>query len=446
MIKVEIQPVAFKKMIYHGLRFANDTLDESQEVLGICIGTEDQETNKIIVADSITLTHGDQIALGLSQELHELFEKIRNEFNSEQNKIVGWYLSHPGYALEFTDSDKSIQLYFQNESNPNAIALIFDPLKFMQSDTYGLKCFKLEDFKHPEKVLELECTIKIPNTLDFFKWVKELMEESQKKNPQLIFEYEETKKPKLEELQEIPQSEVPKKEIIEEEDNQIEALLDGVKQGTNAFTDDFVNVYQSQLENWTNDIRVGSLKGTEYIRSSLNQLNKTINKGLEGLQGYFKAKFNEISAIFVKGITDSLENRIEFQEEIKTHAISVTNEISKLEETLIRENFVEINANLNSQFKNLEDQVISHEEHIKRINELIKNNLGKVSELNSSINNFSEDMNEQLKKSCTPFEQKSLKLIEDQNINFTLISEKYREIEKLIDRLQKLISEIRHIK
>ena len=445
MRKVEIQPAAFKKMIFHGLRFANENLEESQEVLGICIGTEVQDESKIIVVDTITLTHGDQIALGLSKELHELFEKIRNEYGSGQNKIVGWYLSHPGYALEFTNSDKSIQLYFQNESNPNAIAVIYDPLKFTQSNNFGVKCFKLEDYKHPEKYFELECVLRIPNTLDFFKWVKELMEESQKKKPQLIYEYEEPKKPKLEELQEIPQSEEPKKQIVEMDDK-IEALLDGAKKGTTAFTDDFLDVYKSQLENWTNDVKIGSLKGTEYLRSSLNQLNKTINKGLEGLQGYFKAKFNEISAIFVKGITESLESRIEFQEEIKTHSVAITDEISNLEEKLIRDTFSQIHTDLNSSFKNLETEVINHEEHIKRINELIKNNLGKVSELHSSLNNFSEDMNEQLKKSCNPFEQKSLKLIEDQNMNFTIISEKYQEIEQLIDRLQKLISEIRQIK
>jgi len=432
-------------MIYHGLKFANETSAESQEVLGICIGNEVQDENKITVIDSITLTHGDQVALGLSKELHELFEKVRKENDSEENKIVGWYLSHPGYALEFTDSDKSIQLYFQNDSDPNAIAVIYDPLKFAQSDNFGMKCFKLEDFRHPAKYLELECEIKIPNTLDFFKWVKELMEESQKKNPQLIYEYEESKKPKLEELQEIPQSEEPSKKIIEV-DNKIEALLEGAKRGTNAFTNDFLDIYKSQLENWTIDVKIGSLKGTEYIRSSLNQLKKTINKGLEGLQGYFKAKFNEISTIFVKDITESLESRIEFQGEIKAHTISVTDEISKLEEKLIRENFTQITADLNSQFKNLENEVINHEEHIKRINELIKNNLVKVSELNSYLNNFSEDMNEQLRKSCNPFEKNTLKLIEDQNINFTTISEKYQEIEQLIERLQKLISEIRQIK
>lgn len=445
MNKVEIQSTAFKNIIYHGLRFGNENLDEFQEVLGICIGVEDQEEDRIIITDSIPVIHGDQIEIGLSQELHELFERIKNDLTSEETKIIGWYLSHPGYDLEFTDSDKTIHLYFQNDKNPNAIAIVFDPLKFKKSDNFGIKCLKLMDYKHPEKSLELEVDIKIPNTLQFFKWVKELMEDYQRKVPQILYEYSESKKPPVEELQEIPKSEAVSK-ISSETDERFETLIQGIKKGTNAFSDDFLGVYKNQLENWTNDVKIGSLKGTEYIRSSLNQLNKTINKGLEGLQGYFKTKFNEISTIFVKGITESLESRIKSQENLRTDIVSVSEEISKIVAHIINENFTRINSDLKAHITDLENQLIEHEKYIKRIDELMKNNSGKLAELHSSIDKFSEDMILQIKKSCGPFEQKSLKLIEDQGINFNLMDEKYKEVENLIERLQKLISEIRQIK
>ena len=444
-IKVKIQPIAFKKLIFHSLQYANQNLEEKQEVIGICIGNESEDGNAISVIDTIPAIHGDQIETGLSKELFELFERIKNDFQAEESKIVGWYISHPGYNLELTDSDKTIHLYFQNENNPNAIVVVFDPLKFKKSDNFGIKSLKLKDYTQPKISLELETIIKIPNSLEFYKWVKNLIEDSQKKIPQIIYEYEETKKPVIEELQEIPRPEELKKEISELDKN-LEILLSGVKQGTDAFSNDFLETYRNQIEKWTKDVKNGSLKGTEYIRSSLNQLNKTINKGLEGLQGYFKTKFNEISNIFVKGITESLENRIKSQKDIEKDIMIITEEISNIIEKSINENFTSINTDLNRDITKLENQLIINEKQVKRIDELIKNNSNKVSELHSSIDTFSEDMIEKGEKSCTPFEQNLFKLIQDQNINFTLIDEKYKEIEKLIERLQKLISEIRQIK
>jgi len=441
--KVEISPSAFKKIIFHGLRYANQNIDENQEVLGICIGTESE--NVISLIDTIPVIHGDQIEIGLSQELHELFERIKKDLTSEETKIIGWYLSHPGYELELTDSDKTIQLYFQNDNNPNAIVVVFDPLRFKKSDNFGVKSFRLKDYMQPKMLMELETIIKIPDTLDFFKWVKNLIEDSQRKNPQIIYEYGETKKPVLEELQEIPKAEEIKNEVSVL-DNNLEGLLNGIEQGTKSFSGDFLEIYKTQMEGWTNDVKTGSLKGTEYIRSSLNQLNKTISKGLDGLQSYFKAKFNEISNIFVKGITESLESTIKSQKDIEADLIKITGETSEMIEKEINENFASINKDLSAHLIKLETLLINNESQVKRIEELIKNNSDKLSEFHSTIDGFSEDMIEKGEKSCVPFEQNLVKSIQDQNINFTLIDEKYKEIEQLIERLQKLIAEIRQIK
>ena len=323
--------------------------------------------------------------------------------------------------------------------------VVFDPLRFKKSDNFGVKSFRLKDYMQPKMLMELETIIKIPDTLDFFKWVKNLIEDSQRKNPQIIYEYGETKKPVLEELQEIPKAEEIKNEVSVL-DNNLEGLLNGIEQGTKSFSGDFLEIYKTQMEGWTNDVKTGSLKGTEYIRSSLNQLNKTIGKGLDGLQSYFKAKFNEISNIFVKGITESLESTIKSQKDIEADLIKITGETSEMIEKEINENFASINKDLSAHLIKLETLLINNESQVKRIEELIKNNSDKLSEFHSTIDGFSEDMIEKGEKSCVPFEQNLVKSIQDQNINFTLIDEKYKEIEQLIERLQKLIAEIRQIK
>lgn len=437
---VTIQAGAFRKMILHVMRFVNEIKDEPTEVLGLCIGKSISENGSLTITDSIPLLHGDKVELGLSQELHDLFEQVKASTES----IIGFYVSHPGYGFFLTDSDKKIQQYFQTKDNPNAICIVFDHTK--RQENFGLKIFKLKDHDNPEEVVEIMPKILIPDSLEYFKWVQDLVENFQRKEPIIIKEYLGAQKPLPEELQEIPQLDERIDETEEKPSSQMEKSIIGIQTGASTLADTFVNNYVNHLDAWLKDIEEGSLKGGDFIRSSLNQLKNTIGKGLEGLEIYFQRKFNEISAIFVDGITESLESRIENQKDLENHMTSSIEDIINNSNEVIKQRLNELTPVFESQVNQLEELVAKHDKNAKRIDELIENNTNKISSIYSVLDGLSEDVMERLQTSSSQFEKALLNEIENQGINFVSIDEKYGEIELLIERLQNLISEFRQMK
>ncbi|MHA1191926.1 MAG: hypothetical protein ACTSP9_06470 [Promethearchaeota archaeon] len=436
---IDIQAEAFRKMIFHALRFVNESKDEPIEALGLCIGNSSSENGSLTITDSIPLIHGDKVELGLSQELHDLFEQVK----ASQESIFGFYVSHPGYGLFLTDSDRKIQQYFQTEDNPNAICIVFDHTKI--DDHFGLKVFKFKDHTNPEEIIEIIPNILIPDSLEYFKWVQELVENFQRKEPIIIKEYLEAQKPLPEELQEIPK--IPDSiDESEEKTSQMEESIIGIRTGATTLADTFVNNYINQLDLWLNDIGEGSLKGADFIQSSLNQLKNTIGKGLEGLEIYFQRKFNEISAVFVGGITESLDSRIENQKDLENHITSSIEDIINNSNEVIKQKLSEVTTVFESQVNQLEEIVINHDKNANRIDELIENNKNKISSIYSILDGLSEDVLKRLQTSSSQFEKSLLNEIENQSINFVSIDEKYGEIELLIERLQNLISEFRQMK
>ncbi|MBY9004138.1 MAG: hypothetical protein KGD73_09230 [Candidatus Lokiarchaeota archaeon] len=437
---IDIQPGAFRKMIFHVLRFVNEIKDEPTEVLGLCIGNYSSDDGTLTITDSIPLLHGDNMELGLSQELHDLFEQVK----ASQESIIGFYISHPGYGLFLTDSDKKIQQYFQTEENPNTICIVFDHTHI--DDKFGLKIFKFKDHQNPEEIVEIIPNILIPNSLEYFKWVQELIENFQRKEPIIIKEYLEAQKPLPEELQEIPQISESIDEVEEKPSSQMEKSIDGVRTGATTLADTFINNYVNHLDVWLSNVEEGSLKGADFIRSSLNQLKNTIGKGLEGLENYFQRKFNEISAVFVDGITESLESRIENQKDLENHITSRIDDIIANSNEIIKQKLNELTTVFESQTNQLGELATKHDNNAKRIDELIENNTNKIKSIYSMLDGFSEDIINRLETSGPKFEKIILNEIENQGISFVPINEKYGEIEQLIERLQNLISEFRQMK
>jgi len=158
---VLLKEKAVLKIVVSSFRFANYGLikDEWGEVYGLLQGTIDDDY--VIVTDAIPFTHTKHdesdlfLKVGFGPEDYvaaaELAEKIAPEF------FVGWYHSHPGIDLFLSDFDNETQLGYQ-EQNPDAIALVEDPLlilKYPDLDNsmlenldekiFGFKIFRLKD-------------------------------------------------------------------------------------------------------------------------------------------------------------------------------------------------------------------------------------------------------------------------------------------------------------
>lgn len=447
--KVIIKGIAFKKMISHILRFGNEDLEEPLEVLGACVGSFNNEDKSIILQDVIPITHGDIVELGFSEEIHEILAKINQDFLDKGIKIIGWYHSHLGYGLNLSSSDRKNQIQLQNEQNPFGFSIVFDTKLIGKNKLFGFEIFRFKNFSKgsESEIVKVNYELEKPNSLNYFKWIQELIEESQRKSPIIIREYNEVIKPMMEELQEIP---LEGQELVEEEYSefytQLSPIFSGFEEGTSKFNDLFIGVYKEQLGKWMWDLTQGSLKGTEIIRSTISQMKNVISKGLDDVQMYFERSFNEISEVFMKDVSEYIEKRIENDANLKQEVNSIFNQISdNLKITL--EN------NINQVLNQLEKYEISIEKKVSHISEInteidpiLNETSGLISTSFNKANNLSEELIKEIELSGSRFQNKLKNEIDDLNLSSNPIKEKYKEMQNLIERLQKLISEFRQLK
>jgi proteasome lid subunit RPN8/RPN11 len=144
--RVSIQYEAFRKMITHTLRFANESKEEDQQVLGLCIGEYFKENKSYIVKDVIPINHGEVVELGFSEDFHEIIEEIKSQYSESTNSIIGWYHSHLGYGLYFSNSDKVNNLNFQNSENPYGFGIVIEQTLLKEDQNFGVEVYRLKDF------------------------------------------------------------------------------------------------------------------------------------------------------------------------------------------------------------------------------------------------------------------------------------------------------------
>ena len=442
---ISIQYESFRKMLSHTLRFANESKEENQQVFGVCIGEYLQDKKGYIVKDAIPIGHGDAIELGWSQEIHESIDAVKSEYKDVSNVIIGWYHSHLGYGLYFSNSDKVNNLYFQNSENPYGFGIVIEQTLLNEDPNFGVEAYRLKDYSKgaESEYMKIESKIDPPNSMQFFKWVQELVESIQNKNSEIIYEFDELTKPSPEILQEIPSSGKDEEEI---EDKEKFSLLYGVNDGMEKLSDSFLKTYEQQLTSWMEDISDDVLNGSEYIRSSINNIKTTLSSGLDDAQRIFDRIFSEISSLFMKNIHTSVDTRLNNQIDLKKSIETITEE------------------QLNNLFKRLEKEIRDITNILEENITNIKNDLETIAQTNTSIlkslnqNNemlhtvyeetdtLSETIIQHIENSSKGFESKLFNELEEFSSNMSPNKEIYGEIEELIERLQKVISDLRQIK
>ncbi len=447
--KVYIRNDAFRKMLSHIVRFANKSLEDNQEVMGICIGEANSEDKTLNLMNIIPVCHGDIVELGFSQEVHKKIIQIEEKIITTNLKMIGWYHSRLEGGLFFSHADRSNQLYFQNEKHPYGFGIVFDNNLLNSGNKFGFEIFRFKAFSKgiDSEYVEVPFELEVPNTLEFFKWIKALVEDLQRKNPIVINEFDEIRKPMPGELQEIPKIEdVAIKNGDDDFNAQIQPIFTGFREGTSQFVDNFIDAYKNQLSNWMIDVRNGSLKGIEQIRSIVNQMKYSFEQGLENIQNYFDKSFSEISDVFITNISEYIDRRVETQKEFTIKFSDSFEEISNDIQSIIENNLKEFTDKLKEK--------ISYEEvklyNINQINTKIKPLLNKSSDLlTKTFNNtnaLSDDLINEIKRLSSRFSLSLNEEIENLNLDSDPIKEKYKEIEELIERLQKVISDFRQLK
>ena len=441
--KIIIDSEAFIRMITHVLRFGNEALEESVEVMGICIGKKDETENLFNLLNIIPLQHGMKVATGFTKEDIELLANLNKEYQEKDLNIIGWYISRPGWGLDFTEFTIQNHKFFQTEKNPQGFAIIFDHTIMGKEKEFGFKIYTLKDFKKSNDSREIPYEIILPKNLSFFKWVQKLVEDSQRLSPVIIKELREEP---LRELQEIPLStEDLVDKSIKDYSSQIEQVFDGFNDGLKKVNETISGTYKSQIKNWVDDMTQGTLKGIEYISRSTSQLNNTVSDGLRDVQNYLNSTFTEISSLFKKNITEYINKRVIGQQEL-------TSEIS----TKLKENIEEIK-------KEFMDQIINNinplEEKITTVLDILDDNSklnskmseiaielnSLVSETENNINSLTDNIDEQIEKVIAPHKAQINESSEELDLELKPIQESHLGIKILLEKLQKIITDFRNL-
>ncbi len=444
---ISIQYNAFRKMISHTLQFASDSKEEDQQVIGLCIGEYLEERKSYIVKDAIPISHGDAVELGFSEEINETIEEVKSQYLESIDSVIGWYHSHLGYGLYFSNSDKVNNLNFQNSENPYGFGIVIEQTLLNENENFGVEVYRLKDFNKGSEndYIKVEFNIEPPNSMDFFKWVKELVESTQNKSPKIIYEFNEVQKPSPENLQEIPAPSQEKEEVESEEKEEL-SLLYGFDEGMGKLKDSFLKLYEKQLTSWMSDITDGVLTGSEYIRSSINNIKTTLTSGLEDAQRIFDKSFSDIANLFIKNMRVSvdtrLKNQIELKENIKTiNEEQLNNLFTRLEKEIreVTNTFEEKITNVKKELEKIAQNNTSIQQSVIQTNDILNTVFEETDKLSETIIKDIENSNKSL-------ESKLLNELEDFSGKISPNKEIYTEIEELIERLQRVISDLRQIK
>lgn len=131
---VSISRLACLKALVHSLRGGN------MEVMGMLIGTTIND--QFVVFDSFELpVEGTETRVNAQTESYEYMVQYVDEMLPENQNIVGWYHSHPGYDCWLSSIDMHTQQLNQNFQDPY-VAIVIDPHKSLQERKLSIGAFR----------------------------------------------------------------------------------------------------------------------------------------------------------------------------------------------------------------------------------------------------------------------------------------------------------------
>jgi len=441
--KLFIKKEAFRNMLTHVLRFGNEALEQSIEVMGVCVGQYDSLEDKVIVENAVPLIHGDKAEIGFDKDTYELFTEISKKYSSD---LIGYYHSHPSWGLYLSESDLGNLTYFQVEKFPYGFAIVFDHTLMGKDEKLGFDIFRLDDYSKAEKYHSVSFEIEIPSSLEYYKWVQKFSEDFQKRDPILIKEINEFIEPPPGELQEIP---ITEKKLMDEEQVadylQIDSIISGFQQGTENFSQEITDIIKSQIGNWIDDMNQGTSKGTEYIGKALNKMKEAISSGLIKVDNWFKKTLDETVYQFKKSVSKYVDTRVEANKELTEQIGDLKDKLSGDLKTIIDDNLGNINKDLETLGNSISEKFKENTQMILRIKELINNYEMIITTTNNQINSLNGDIEKKIDTSLIPLQQNVNEKIEKLSTELQPFKESNSEIKVLLEKLQKIITGFRNL-
>ncbi|TXT53653.1 MAG: hypothetical protein BAJALOKI2v1_890008 [Promethearchaeota archaeon] len=436
-VHVFIKKEAFRNMITHVLKYGHKNLEKKAQVLGVCIGKLASNGKTVELVNCLPLIHGDAVEEEFSEELKNFIDQLDKKYQEKNLNIYGYYHSHIGFGLFYSDTDIKNQQFFELKQSPFDFGIVFDPTEMDDDGDLGFRVFKLNekatDFQNVNYKLE------IPNSLDFFTWCKKLMEDYQKESPVLIREVLEKEEGPIGQLQEIPKSEDIAADFKEEPSESENDILRGFQEGVDQFKDTFMTSLTNQLNLWIDNLSSETTKGTKLLLNITNQMNNNLSYGITKIRKGFERNQEEILTTQEDGLIGTLQDEIE---NIKTHKT----ELEEFSENLIKERKSQINNFLSGIKESLQAITETYKNTLNlssnKVNE-ITNGITNFSGVNNSISNtleeFTNSINQKFKEKTSLFQSKTEEKISSIDRSLDDVMQKQNNLRDDIKSLKKEI-------
>ncbi len=437
-----IKKEAFRNMLTHVLRFGNDALEKSIEVMGVCVGKYDQAEDKVIIENAVPITHGDKVEIGFDKDTYELFNQIGEKYSSD---LIGYYHSHPSWGLYLSESDlKNIQ-YFQNEHFPKGVSIVFDHTLMGKNGHLGFEVYRLDDYKKTDKYHTVPFEIELPNSLEYFKWVQKFSEDFQKKNPILIKEINEFVEPVKSDLQEIPTAEGT--QSIEEiaESPEFTNLDSGIHDGTEKLSEMFIEITKMQMGDWIKDIDQGASKGSEYIGKAVNKMKEAISSGLIKVDNWFNKTLNDTVIEFKKSVSNYVNSRVDSNKELTGNISDAKNKLVNNLKTQIDDNILNVKTEMETLMISIKEKVEEGFQINSQYEKKVENLKSYITNIESQLNTLIQDIEEKITTSIIPFQSNINEKIEKLGTELQPYREFNSEVKELLEKLQKVITGFRNL-
>lgn len=141
---------AYRRIVGYALRYANNDMKPKnwREAYGILIGHIEND-DICYITDAIPMIVGSRAGVKFETkqyaDMAQIDESLYEKFLNEQNDdfIIGWWHTHPGFGWFFSMVDTATQLGYQGP-NPYAIGLIYDHTE-QTTNVSGIKGLRLVD-------------------------------------------------------------------------------------------------------------------------------------------------------------------------------------------------------------------------------------------------------------------------------------------------------------
>ncbi|MBY9005892.1 MAG: Mov34/MPN/PAD-1 family protein [Candidatus Lokiarchaeota archaeon] len=390
---VKIKPIAYYKMLVHILRYGSKTRPHHKfkEVMGMIIGhlEGDGKIKDVIIEDAVPVSHGGSIEVDFSSSDYGKFEAINVEAGERNMFTLGWYHSHPGLSIFFSGTDIRNQQGWQ-VPNPSAVGIVFDHTYLESPGDLGFRTFRLDDPSKNNMLRyhEVETIVEIPDSLDFYDYIIDLIGKIHSKEPPIL---ELNEKFNIFDDISIPDDNQFKHEISQLDSNKI---IDTIKTNISGMIESLLNPLILMINNWSQNLGQGMFNNNLSTKEALKNLKNiliteidqlqntilfTLQYNLTNLDMYIDDRFDVITKIFKK-IGDSINN---LEENIINQIKDSFKEINpELEKKLISLFKTEIESieNIIDNNKDLEKEVDKQNEivgNLENINSLIQDKITK---------------------------------------------------------------------